>query len=65
MAEFLSAREKAARRKAGEVARYYHAHKNFIGHYPTLLNIANKMGFSISSARRYLKLAREKGLIDD
>ena len=52
-----------ARKKASMVARFYHAHFNFMGCRPILSTIALHFGRSSGWARIYLNYARELGFI--
>ena len=56
--------EAIRRKKAEKVARYYHAHINFMGCRPILRNIANRFGYSEGWAFTYLHLATKLGLLD-
>ena len=58
-------RRKVARRKAADIARYYHAHLNFMGTKPTLRAISKRFMYSIPWAHKYLNLARDFGFLDD
>jgi hypothetical protein len=52
------------RKKAEKVARYYHAHINFMGRRPILRDIASHFGLSEPWAFKYLTLATRLGLLD-
>ena len=56
--------EMIRRKKAEKVARYYHAHINFMGCRPILRNIANHFGRSEPWVSTYLNLATRLGLLD-
>ena len=55
--------EVAGHEKAENVARYYYAYYNFMGHRPTLDAIASRFDRSQSWARNYLMLARDLGFV--
>ena len=58
-------RERVRRRNAGDIARYYYAHLNFVGKKPTYRIIAKRFGRTISWVNYYLQCARSLGFIHD
>ena len=56
--------EMIRRKKAEKVARYYHAHYNFMGQPPIQRVIANHFGRSEPWVSTYLNLATRLGLLD-